>query len=393
MLAVPINDLIEAGTLAHGALGFDHRDGGIAPRRLPDWTRVQLPEAMDATVRMPSGVRLRFATESTRVGISFLATNWAMPARPRRPVVFNLETAGGLLRAESTLGNAIVINPESPGGFGLVRGEADTLLFENLAPERKTCELWLPHNAFVELRALVVDDGTSVEAAPADTRCRWVHYGSSISHCMEAEEPAGTWPAVAARLAGVSLRNLGFGGQCHLDQFVARTIRDLPETDVVSIKTGINIVNMDSMRERVFAPALHGFLDTIREGRPALPIVVISPIYCPRAETRPGPTIPDGKGKFVTIDGFESLRTGCLTLIRIREIIADVVDKRRLAGDSALHYVDGLDLFGADDAHDLPDDLHPNSAGYRRMGERFAPRLEKIVGADGHAPRRPAPAR
>ena len=273
------------------------------------------------------------------------------------------------------------MKPEAPGGFELVRGEADTLLFDGLPSGDKTCEIWLPHNAFVELRALVVDDGAAITAAPPDTRRRWAHYGSSISHCMEASEPVGTWPAVAARLSGVSLRNLGFGGQCHLDQFVARSIRDLPDVDIVSIKTGINIVNMDSMRERVFAPALHGFLDTIRERLPDVPIVVISPIYCPSAETRPGPTIPDRQGKFVTIDGFEQFRNGCLSLVRIREITADVVEKRGAAGDPALHYVDGLTLFGADDAHDLPDDLHPNPAGYRRMGERFVPVLEEIVGS------------
>ncbi|MDE0421860.1 MAG: GDSL-type esterase/lipase family protein [Gammaproteobacteria bacterium] len=375
----PIKDLIAAAAVDHGALDFDDRGTGLAPRRLPDWTRAQLPQPMDVTVRMPSGVRLRFATDSTGVGISFLATTWAMPGRERRPVVFNLETDGTLLRAESTSGNAIVVKPETPGGFDLVRGESDTLLFDGLPSGDKTCELWLPHNALVELRALVVDDGAAITAAPADGRRRWVHYGSSISHCMEASEPAGTWPAVAARLADVSLRNLGFGGQCHLDQFVARTIRDLQEVDIVSIKTGINIVNMDSMRERVFTPALHGFLDTIRERKPEVPIVVISPIYCPSAETRPGPTVPDGQGRFVTIDGFEQFRSGSLSLVRIREIIADVVEKRRTAGDPALHYVDGLTLFGAEDAHDLPDDLHPNPAGYRRMGERFAPGLAELA--------------
>ena len=379
MHSLPIKDLIAAAAIDHGALDFDDRGTGLAPRRLPDWTRAQLPQPMDVTVRMPSGVRLRFATESTTVGISFLATNWAMPGRERRPVVFNLETGSALLRAESMSGNAIVVKPEAPGGVELVRGEADTLLFDDLPSGDKTCELWLPHNAFVELRALVVDDGAAITAAPADGRRRWVHYGSSISHCMEASEPAGTWPAVAARLADVSLRNLGFGGQCHLDQFVARTIRDLPEVDIVSIKTGINIVNMDSMRERVFGPALHGFLDTIRDRKPEVPIVVISPIYCPGAETRPGPTVPDEQGKFVTIDGFEQFRNGSLSLVRIREIIAEVVEKRRAAGDPALHYVDGLTLFGAEDAHDLPDDLHPNPAGYQRMGERFAPGLAELA--------------
>ena len=379
MNSLAIKDLIATASIDHGALDFDHRGSGLGPRRLPHWTRAQLPQPMDVTVRMPSGVRLRFATESRRVGISFLATNMTMRGWKCRPVVFNLETDAGMLRGESTLGSTIVVDPGAPGVSEVVRGEADTLWFEDLTPGNKTCELWLPHNAFVELRALVVDDGATVKAAPPDRRRQWVHYGSSISHCTEAEEPAGTWPAVAARQAGVALRNLGFGGQCHLDQFVARTIRDLPDVDIMSIKVGINIVNLDSMRERVFTPALHGFLDTIREAKPEVPLVAISPIFCPSAETRSGPTILDGQGKFVTIEGLDQFRNGCLSLVRIREIIAEVVEKRRVAGDSALHYVDGLTLFGADDAHDLPDDLHPNPAGYRRMGERFAPVLSGIA--------------
>jgi lysophospholipase L1-like esterase len=48
-----------------------------------------------------------------------------------------------------------------------------------------------------------------------------------------------------------------------------------------------------------------------------------------------------------------------------------VVEGRRKAGDENLDYLDGLTLFGAADASDLPDDLHPNGAGYVRMGQRF----------------------
>ena len=377
MRTITIEELIPDTVDVCGALDFDERRSGLAPRRLPAWTRLQMPAVMDAMVRMPSGVRLRFATDSRRVGVHFLATNMVNPLRPRRPVVFNCEAAGRLQDAASTQGNAIVFKPDAPGEFELVRGDADTVLFE-VPAGAGVCEIWLPHNAFVELRALQIDEGATISAPPAETRHRWIHYGSSISHCMEAEEPARTWPAVAARRAGVALQNLGFGGQCHLDQFVARTIRDV-EADIVSIKTGINVVNMDSMRERVFVPALHGFLDTIREGKPDVPIVAISPIYCPSAETRPGPTVPNDAGRFVTIAGFEPYRVGCLSLTRIREIVAEAVAARRAAGDVNLHYVDGLDLFGAADADDLPDDLHPNPAGYERMGERFAPTLSRIL--------------
>ena len=89
--------------------------------------------------------------------------------------------------------------------------------------------------------------------------------------------------------------------------------------------------------------------------------------------------MPNEDGKFVTIEGFEPYRVGCLSLTRIRELVAEAVDARRAAGDANLHYVDGLDLFGEADADDLPDDLHPNPAGYERMGERFAPTLSGIL--------------
>lgn len=46
------------------------------------------------------------------------------------------------------------------------------------------------------------------------------------------------------------------------------------------------------MRLRAFGPAVHGFLDTLREGHPTTPLLVISPIYCPLHENTPGPLAP-----------------------------------------------------------------------------------------------------
>lgn len=80
------------------------------------------------------------------------------------------------------------------------------------------------------------------------------------------------------------------------------------------------------------------------------------------------------------MDGFEEHRIDCLILTRIRELIAGAVETRRMAGDTALHRVDGLELFGPEDARDLPDDPHPNPAGYVRMGEWFAPVFRCLVG-------------
>ena len=114
----------------------------------------------------------------------------------------------------------------------------------------------------------------------SDARPVWLHHGSSISHGSNGDSPTAIWPALAARLGGVELVNLGFGGSALLDPFTARVIRDTP-ADVISLKLGINLVNADLMRLRAFGPAVHGFLDTIRDGHPDTPLLVVSPIHCP----------------------------------------------------------------------------------------------------------------
>jgi len=368
-------ELSQGAVSFFGAFDFDERKDGFSPRRLPRWTRPQVPQPMDVMVRMPSGVRMAFGTSATTLRLRVQTTRMVTPPQLPRPVTFDLVVDGEDVRSVAhDGGNTILLNRDNPAEYELVRGAAYEVVFSDLPAHLKRCELWLPHNAFVEIRGMEIDGGAKLIATAPPRGKRWIHYGSSISHCMEADQPTGTWPAVAARLSGMHLTSLGFGGQCHLDPFIARTLRDA-DADVITLKVGINVINMDSMRERVFTPLLHGFIDTIREHKPDVPIVLVSPIYCPSAEEHPGPTIPNAAGRFITLMGHEEIQTGCLTLIRVREIIADVVASRREFGDYQLFYLNGLDLFGAADAGDLPDDLHPNPAGYRRLGERFAQRV------------------
>jgi hypothetical protein len=137
---------------------------------------------------------------------------------------------------------------------------------------------------------------------------------------------------------------------------------------------GINLVNSDLMRQRAFGPAVHGFLDTIRDGHPDTPLLVVSAIYCPIHEDTPGPGAPDftnGKVSFrATGDPGEP---GELTLTSIRQALAEITATRAKT-DPNLSYLDGRDLYGEADfaVHPLPDQLHPDAATHRLIADRFA---------------------
>ena len=278
--------------VVRGALDLETTDQGVLPHRLPAWAREQIPDDQLAMAEaQPSGVRLVLRTTATAVELDVLPTKIAYEGAPPRPDgVYDLLVDGRLTaRTSATGGNLRTI--DMMAGTSVTRpGPVDTLRFTGLSEDLKDIEIWLPHNEITELLDLRTDAG--VEPVPDDGRPRWLHHGSSISHGSDAESPTTTWPAVAAARGGVDLVNLGFGGSALLDPFTSRAMRDAP-ADVISLKIGINLVNTDLMRVRAFAPAVHGFLDTIRDGHPDTPLLVVSPILCPIQEDTPGPLAPD----------------------------------------------------------------------------------------------------
>ncbi|MFJ2262935.1 GDSL-type esterase/lipase family protein [Streptomyces sp. NPDC087844] len=376
--------------LLRGALDLERTEHGVLPHRLPAWVRAQYADGQLAMAEsQPSGVRLAFRTRATTVELDTLPTKRVYTGAPPRPDGLYELLVDGVLAGRGSVrdGNTLTIDMTT-GSAELRTGPVGTVRFTGL-PEGngdggKDVEIWLPHNETTELVALRTD--APVEPATDRGRRVWLHHGSSISHGSDAAGPTAIWPALAASLGGVELINLGLGGSALLDPFTARTLRDTP-ADLISVKIGINVVNADAMRMRAFTPAVHGFLDTIREGHPHTPLLVVSPILCPIHEDTPGPSAPDlarmneGRLEFVAMGDPAEKATGKLTLRVIRDELARIVAQRSKE-DPNLHHLDGLRLYGEADFAELPlpDQLHPDAATHRRIGERFA---EQVFTAEG----------
>ena len=358
--------------LVRGALELERTDDGLLPHRLTAHARRQNTDSRLAMAEaQPSGVRLAFRTEATAIELDTHRTKVGYVGVPPLPDGSYDLVLDGLPAGSATVSGGDLLTLDMMTGTGSTQpGAPGTVRFSDLPGGEKDVEIWLPYNETTRLLALRTNAG--VTPLPVARRV-WLHHGSSISHGTGATGPASTWTAVAAARAGVDLVNLGFSGSALLDPFTARAMRDTP-ADVVSVKIGINVVNADLMRLRAFGPAVHGFLDTVREGHPDTPLVVISPLLCPIHEDTPGPGAPDfssGSLRFRATGDPASVAEGKLTLRVIRAELAGIVAARR---DAALSYVDGLALYGEEDfaAHPLPDALHPDAATHRFVGDRFA---------------------
>lgn len=384
-ISTPVSTPITADLL-HGALDLERTAHGVLPHRLPARARAQNTDGQLAMAEsQPSGVRLVLRTRATAVELDTLPTKRVYVGAPPRPDgMYDLLIDGRLTQQAGAVGGNTLTIDMAAGSAEHRPGSVGTLRFTGLPERLKDIEIWLPHNETTELVALRTD--APVEPVPDRGRKVWLHHGSSISHGSDAASPSTTWPALAASLGGVDLINLGFGGSALLDPFTARALRDTP-ADLISVKTGINVVNADLMRLRAFGPAVHGFLDTVREGHPTTPLLVVSPILCPIHEDTPGPSAPDfgamgeGRLRFVAMGDPAERASGKLTLGVIRDELARIVEQRA-ADDPHLYYLDGRDLYGEADFAELPlpDELHPDAATHRRIGERFA---ERAFAANG----------
>lgn len=305
-------------------VGDRHQPWRLPPERA---RRAHAPGLIEMA-QMAAGVRVELITDATAL---------------RLPLTFSYETPGTLdLTVDGQLADRRQL------------GNGTQMLTWDLPEGRHEVRIWLPQVGRTAVGGLELTGATYTEPLPA--RPRWVTYGSSISQCSAAAGPSETWPAIVATTRGWDLTCLGLSGQCQLDPIVERAFESL-EADVISLCLGINIHNAGTFSERTFAAQASGFIERVRDAQPGVPIAVITPIGSPDRET--------------------AVSAAGLNLELMRAALAEVVAVLS-ENDAALHLVDGLGVLGLDEAHLLPDGLHPDAEGYRLMGTRLAEQLPTL---------------
>jgi hypothetical protein len=324
--------ITKVADLFKGCVSVEKTKLGFKPWRIKEEERLLYPSPNEGFLEKAmntSGVRLRFKTNSKILQLNLLAVN---PIR----------------KFDLVIDNEIVQTVELLGGKKVVT-------FNNLPGKLTVMEIWFPSNQGIELKSIEIEDGKNCVPVK-DKRKKWVAYGSSITQCGEAQSPANIWTGVAARDLDLNLTSLGFGGQCHIDPMMTKTIRDLP-ADFISLKLGINIMGAASLSHRSFRPAVIGIVQTIREKHPKTPILLISPVCSPPREDKTN-----------VVD---------LNLKMMRDQMHDAFKRlKKVTGDKNLYYISGLKLADQKLAEKyMPDNLHPNGEGYIKMGKNFVKHL------------------
>ncbi len=299
---------------------------------------------------LPVGVRLEVVGDATHLEITYTAetdqlgyrgpgagTDFISWAVPLDGVAGGVDGGVEVGRVPAVVSAGMSVHPTVLVPLG--GADARTIIF-------------LPEGMKPTVKILRPRGGT---VSPAPRQPRWVVYGDSVAEGWIATQPALSWPAIAGRLAGVDHTNLSFAGAARGELPMAEQIGKLG-AEILTVCHGTNCWTRTPHSVAQMAANTEAFLDVLRQDHPDVPILVVSPVVRPDAESTPN-------------------RLGA-TLADLRGAMHDVVRTRQDGGDAGLHLLDGMTLMGPEL---LGDGIHPDDDGHRAVGALVAAEIRRIL--------------
>ena len=307
-------------------------------RRLPERVKDRVSSAVWSLAQHPSGARLRFRTDSTRLGL--VAKN------PDASTMHHMTSVGQ--NGFDVYVDGQYRNSAWPDAKGLIQRE--WALGEG-RPMREVT-LYLPLYKAVSIERLVLDPGATLAAPTPMARPRpVVFYGSSITQGGCAENPGLSYTAILGRSLNLDFINLGFSGAGLGEPAVAEAVAEIDAEAFV-------LDYWANPSPEVYRDTLPGFVDTVRRRHPRTPILVTSPFWFP-AEAGSAAIHAQQESK--------------------RKTARDFVAARRKAGDREIVFVDGLEMLSRSQSSGLVDGVHPNSLGFQWCANGLEPHLRRAL--------------
>jgi lysophospholipase L1-like esterase len=322
-----------------GAVSLEWIDDSVQPWRIDYRERPLIHDGVIETAQENAGIKIGLKTTSKSFRLQVTANNKQLP--DLFPTNYDL-----------------VVNNEIVETVTFKEGDT-SVMFTKLPGADIPVEVWLNHNFSAKLGLYIeVDDDCRCEPYFPPKKS-WLCYGSSITHSRRGHSPAQTWPGIVARQTNLANINLGYAGQCMMEPLVAKQISE-QRFDYISLCLGINCYGGGVYSPRSFQQMALGFISRIREHHPDTPLLLVSPIYSPGRETK---------------------KTNGLSLQDMRhELETGVALWQQHMNDQNIHYLSGLEIFGKNSVHLMPDDLHPDGDGMYVMADNFMRKALQLMG-------------
>jgi len=233
--------------------------------------------------------------------------------------------------------------------------QIETAFYENAPKGEHEFTLYLPLYMGCNIGGIGISPGATVKPVTSEYAIDLpvVFYGTSITQGGSASRPGLSYQAMLSRRLNIDFVNFGFSGSGKGEKEVAELIAEVTASCYV-LDFAANNEDADSV-EKVYLP----FIETLRESRPDVPIVCITPI-------------------FFTFGG--PFRNYIPPTEPVSKVIRDAFKARRDSGDRNIYLVEGYSLLGPDDHDGLTDGVHPNSLGFKMIADGLEPHLRKILG-------------
>jgi hypothetical protein len=311
----------DARLAVYGLPGFNEDKPAL--RRLPSRLKDKLRAPVWDLAQNPSGGRIRFRTDSTRIGI--------MAQNPGFSNMHHMASVGengfDLYVGVDYTGSAW------PDSTGKIVKEWQV----GRARQMRNITIYLPLYKAVTIQEINLDTDAQLQPpAPYRVSKPVVYYGSSITQGGCASNPGGSCQAILERKFDADFINLGFSGNGLGEPALAEAICELDPSCIV-----LDFWANPSAEQ--YGAALPGFVDILRKKWPRIPILVTSPFYFSAEAT------------------LEAVAQEQSTK---RRTAREFVEQQRGRGDQRIVFVDGLKMLDKTQAAGLVDGVHCNSLGF-----------------------------